>query len=109
MHEVLPLPIPGSVYGLVLMLLCLLTKCIRLSQVEETGTFLIGVMPIMFVPSTTKLMNAWGQMRRMLVPLFVISVVTTIIVLVATGKVTDTLLFLAEKKKKEKEKEKTDD
>ena len=33
LHALLPLPVPASVYGLVLMLLCLCTGILRLDQV----------------------------------------------------------------------------
>ena len=35
LHALLPLPVPASVYGLVLMLLCLCTGTLRLDQVER--------------------------------------------------------------------------
>ena len=47
----LPLPVPASVYGLVLMLAALMTGIIKVGQVEETADFLIEIMPVMFVPA----------------------------------------------------------
>ena len=41
LHFLLPLPVPASIYGLVLMLLCLCFKVFPLRAVEETGDFLI--------------------------------------------------------------------
>ena len=45
LHFLLPLPVPASIYGLVLMLLCLRFKVFPLRAVEETGDFLIDLMP----------------------------------------------------------------
>ena len=39
--EAIPLPIPASIYGLVLMLIFLCTKAIRLEWVEGAGNFLV--------------------------------------------------------------------
>ena len=50
LHVLLPLPIPSSIYGLVLMLVCLITGVIRLEQVNRTSRFLIEIMPLMFIP-----------------------------------------------------------
>ena len=47
----IPLPIPASVYGLVLMLLCLVTGILKASQVKEAAFFLIEIMPVMFIPA----------------------------------------------------------
>ena len=58
LHEVLPLPIPASVYGLILMLLALMTGIIRLEHVRETAVFLIEIMPVMFVPAGVKVVMA---------------------------------------------------
>ena len=41
LHALLPLPVPASVYGLVLMLAALMTGIIKVGQVEETADFLI--------------------------------------------------------------------
>ena len=51
LHALLPLPVPASVYGLVLMLAALMTGIIKVGQVEETADFLIEIMPVMFVPA----------------------------------------------------------
>lgn len=40
-----PLPVPGSIYGLLLMLIFLMSGIIKLEQVKETAEFLIEIMP----------------------------------------------------------------
>lgn len=41
MKYFIPLPIPGSIYGLILMFVLLLAKVIKVEHVKETGEFLI--------------------------------------------------------------------
>ena len=53
----LPLPIPASVYGLLIMLVGLYTKIIPLSAIEDVADWLILIMPVLFVPSAVGLMN----------------------------------------------------
>ena len=77
----IPLPIPASVYGLVLMLLCLVTGILKTSQVKEAAFFLIEIMPVMFIPA------AAGLIDSLLLPILVITVVITIFVMVVTGKI----------------------
>ena len=95
MKYFIPLPIPGSIYGLLLMFVLLLTKVIKVENVKDVGEFLI--MPLMFIPAGVGLMASWGELQGFLVPLLVITVSTTFIVILVTGKVTD---FMMDRKEK---------
>lgn len=81
----LPFPIPASVYGLVLMFLALTFRIVRLPQVQETASFLISIMPLMFIPAGVGLLTAWPDLQPVLIPVLVITVITTIIVMIVTG------------------------
>ena len=60
----LPLPVPASVYGLVLLLAALTTGIVKLEQVKETGTYLTGIFPLLFVPAAAGIMELWAEMGR---------------------------------------------
>ena len=77
LYALLPLPIPASIYGLIVMLICLGTKVVKLSQVKIAADFLIVV---------------WGDLKEILIPVVVITCLSTVIVMVCTGKVTQTLI-----------------
>ena len=83
----IPLPIPASVYGLVLMLLCLVTGILKTSQVKEAAFFLIEIMPVMFIPAAAGLIDSCKVLQPLLLPILVITVVITIFVMVVTGKI----------------------
>ncbi len=51
LYALLPLPVPASIYGLLLMLLCLVTGIVRLEQVKIAADFLLEIMPPMFIPA----------------------------------------------------------
>ena len=95
----IPLPIPGSIYGLILMFLLLLMRVIKVEHVKETGEFLIEIMPLMFIPAGVGLVTSWNQLQSFLVPLLVITVVSTFVVMIVTGKVTDFLISKRGEKK----------
>lgn len=82
LHAVLPLPIPASIYGLVLMLALLMTGALKLDAVEDAGKFMIEIMPVMFIPAGVGLMESWGELKAVLVPVLVITLVSTIVVMV---------------------------
>lgn len=92
LNAVLPLPVPAGVYGLFLLLLCLCTGAVKLADVEATGNFLLDIMPVMFVPAAAGLLDKFGVMKPILLPLFLICLASTLIVMGATGKVTDWIL-----------------
>ncbi len=81
----LPLPIPASIYGMVIMLAGLMTGIIKYESVKETGKFLIEIMPIMFIPAGVGLINSWGTLNAILVPALLITVIAVITVMGATG------------------------
>jgi holin-like protein len=92
MEYLIPLPVAASVYGLLLMLLGLVTKVIPLEKVEGAADFLVEIMPILFVPPTVSIMTSVEAMKQMLVPLCVISVVSTILIMVVTGRTAQAIL-----------------
>lgn len=91
---VLPLPVPASIYGLVLMFAALETGLLKLDSVRETGKFLIEIMPMMFIPAGVGLLEAWGTLRESLLAIAVIVVVSTILVMGISGKVTQGVMRL---------------
>ncbi len=101
-HLLVPLPVPASIYGLLLMLIGLRKKWIPLEAVEEVSIFLIDIMPLMFIPAAVGLLDSWGVLRPILIPFLVITLFSTIIVMVITGKVTQ--LFIKNDRNGEAEK-----
>ena len=99
LNSVIPLPIPASIYGLVIMLLCLSFKIIKLEKIEKTADFLLQIMPLMFIPSAVSLITVWNDVKIILIPIVVIVIVSTILVMVVTGKTTE-LVIKREKKYK---------
>lgn len=97
----LPLPIPASIYGMVLMFVGLMTGLIKLDSVKETGNFLIEIMPVMFIPAGVGLMTSVGTLQEILVPVSIITVVTIITVMAATGWVSQIIIRKSEGKKDE--------
>ena len=57
LNYLIPLPIPASIYGIILLFLCLEVKLIPLDKVEEISRFMIEIMPLMFIPAAVGLME----------------------------------------------------
>ena len=89
---------PASIYGMVIMFVCLMTGVIKLEQVKETGIFLIEIMPVMFIPAGVGLMTSWGILKPVLLPVCIVTVVAIITVMVVTGRISQSIITRADKK-----------
>ena len=92
LHYVIPLPVPASIYGILLMLLCLPFRVFAAEEVRETGIFLIEIMPVMFIPAAVGLMESWSVIRPSLLPYIIVIIVSTIIVMAVSGLVTQKII-----------------
>ena len=101
LKEVLPFPVPASIYGMVILFVGLLSGLIPVGAVKEAGVFLIEIMPMMFIPAGVGLLNAWDTLKPVLIPIIVILFVSTIVVMGVSGKVTQTMIEAEERKKNE--------
>ena len=93
----LPLPVPASVYGLVIMLVALLTGILKLDQVKDAADFLVEIMPVMFVPAGAGLITAWSSLKPICVPVLIMTFISTVIVMVVTGKVTQGVIRMGKR------------
>ena len=105
----LPLPVPASIYGLILMLILLITGVIKLHQVKNAADFLIEIMPLMFIGPSVGLMESFPALKAMLLPLVVILILTTVVTMGATGLTAQAMVRRAQNLTPEKEGEKSNE
>lgn len=97
LKELLPFSVPGSIYGLILMIFALCTGLVKVHQVKEVSDFLLDIMPVLFIPSTVGLMITWGTLKDIIVPVLIACIPGTIIVMGVTGRITQRLIRLSSK------------
>lgn len=97
---IIPLTIPASIYGLIILFVGLLTGLIRLEQVREAGKFLIEIMPVMFIPAAVGLLESWGVLQPMFLPVIIITLVSTVVVMAATGISSQLIIRLGKNRNK---------
>ena len=88
---VIPFPIPAAIYGLVLLLLALLLKLIKVEAVKETGSFLVSMLPLLFVAPTVGLLSCWELIRNDLVKILLLILLTTVLTFGVSGLLTKLL------------------
>ena len=91
LQRLIPLPIPASVYGLVLLFLALCLKLVKVEQVKDVGGFLTSVLPLLFVSPTVGILDCWPLIRPQLLSIILLLVASTALVFGISGVVTQAL------------------
>lgn len=91
-RRLVSLPIPPSVYGMVILFLALYFRLLKPAQIRETANFLLAIMPVMFIPAGVGLISSWGVLKPSLVPVVIVTLVSLVTVLGATGLVAQYLI-----------------
>ncbi len=100
LHECLPLPIPASIYGIILLFVCLERKVIAVSAVKEVSSFLIEIMPILFIPAAAGLIDSWQVIKSAWLSYTVITVVSTVAVMAVSGRVVQAVMRMGKKRER---------
>lgn len=82
---ILPFSFPASVMALLVVFLLLLTKALKLEQIDTVSNYLLQHIPLLFIPVTTSIMNYWDVISQIFVPFFLICLVTLVITYGATA------------------------
>ena len=92
LHSLIPFPIPASIYGIVLLFLLLEFRVIKRSSIQEVSSFLLEIMPVMFIPAGVDLLSSLDQIRQSWPAFLLVTFLSTVIVMGVAGKVTQFVL-----------------
>lgn len=92
LQRLIPLPIPASVYGLALLFAALCLKLVKPEQVKDTGSFLVSIMPILFVAPAVGIAEDWHMVADWLLPILLLIVGTTILTFGISGRIAQALM-----------------
>ena len=105
MNYLIPLPVPASIYGLVLMLLCLHFGIVHIDSVKDSGKFLIEIMPLMFIPAAVGLIESWKTIGPKIGTYLIITVLSTIFVMIVAGHTTQAFIRFSKSKDNQERKD----
>lgn len=103
LHYILPLPIPAGIYGIVLLFVALELKWVKVKDIRETSSFLIAVMPVMFIPAAVGLIDSWKSIGNSWLEYIIVTVLSTFVVMGVSGWITQ---FVIQRNKVQKENKK---
>lgn len=97
LNWLLPLPIPASVYGILILFAALYLRILKPESIRETANFLIMLMPLLFVAPLVNLIDFWPMLSDNLVPILVIIFVSTVLTFGVSGWITQRTLSKGER------------
>ena len=98
LNYLIPLPIPGSIYGFVIMFVLLIFKVIKVSYVKPVSDFLLNIMPLTFFGPAVAIMTMFSELKAMLLPILLAGTISTAIVMVVVGWISQKMLDKKNKK-----------
>ena len=84
--ETFNLIIPGNIVGMIILLILLLTKVIDIKAIEASANFFLNHLAFFFIPAGVSLMNSFGIIKDNWIGILFVSIITTFIIFVVTGK-----------------------
>jgi holin-like protein len=89
LKEIIPLPIPASMFGLILLFLALYLKIVKLEWVEKGALWLMAELLLFFVPSAVGIVNYDDILSLQGAEIVLLIGVSTVIVLGMTALVAE--------------------
>lgn len=86
LQRLIPMPIPASVYGIVLLFAALCLKLVKVEQVKEVGGFLSSILPILFVPPVVGILENWAVIKHFVLAIFLLAAATTVLTFFLSGR-----------------------
>ena len=96
----IPLPIAGSIYGLVLLFTALCTHIIKLEWVADLADWFHSIMALFFIAPAVAIIDIWSEISGIWYYLVLLLVVTYVVTMIITGKTADFFLNPRENNKK---------
>lgn len=87
----LDLPIPASVFGMILLFLLLVSGIVKVQYIEKATTFLNRHLAFFFIPFAVGLINYGGLIQTSGIQLLIMIVVSSVIGLLVTSGLTQFL------------------
>ena len=82
---VLPFILPGNIISMLLIFILLLVRILKIDHIRQKAQFLRQNMAYFLVPSSVSIIQNLGLLKEILIPLLVISMVSTILAFLTTS------------------------
>lgn len=83
--NLLGLPIPETVYAMIILFTLLYTGVVKYDAIEEFASVLLGTMAMYFIPPAVGLVNSYPLIADKIIPFIIIAVVSTLLTFISTS------------------------
>lgn len=94
----LNLPLPGSITGMIILLILLLTGVLKERHIRDSADFMLQNMGFFFIPAGVSIIVSYHALDGFYFETLLVLVLSTILVLAATALATQLFINLSEKK-----------
>lgn len=95
----IPLPIAGSIYGMLLLFLALVCRIVKLSWVEDIADWFHSIMALFFVAPAVAIIDIWADISDIWWILVLLMVAAYIVTMITTGVTSDALIRNGERRR----------
>lgn len=92
LEYLIPLPIAGSIYGLVLLFLALVFKIVKLSWVEDVANWFHSIMALFFIAPAVAVIDVWSDISGIWWKLVLLLVAAYLVTMITTGVTAEALM-----------------
>jgi len=97
-YAIIPLPIPASIWGLVLLLTALWTGVVKLPQIEDVAKFFLIIIPVLFVVPAVGILEVFGGIAKVWPIMLIVIITTYLMAMASTGWLAEFMIRLKDKK-----------
>ena len=94
-------PLPGTVTGMMLMLLLFILKIVKTERVNKAAGMLVNYLPLLFIPLIVNITKESELLKSYGIKLLIVVVLSTFITMTVTALTAKLLFNLAKRKKGE--------
>ena len=87
LQRLIPVPVPASVYGIVLLFAALCAGFVKVEQIREVGGFLSSILSVLFVPPVVGILENWSLIRGSVPAIFLLAAGTTVLTFGVSGRI----------------------
>lgn len=99
LQRLIPVSIPASVYGIVLLFLALWIRLVKVEQVKTVGGFLTSILPVFFVSPVVGILENWALIKGAVLVIFLLVAASTAATFVISGRITQRIAEKEEKRR----------
>jgi len=91
-YALVPLPIPASIWGMILLLMALMTGLVKLKQIENVANFFLIILPLLLVAPAVGVMDVFGRISTIWSQILTVAVIATLVTMVVVALLADKLI-----------------